>query len=58
MNAVYNALFVYPVPSNITYAWNLGVSAGIMLAVQIITGIILNTKEMKNLGEFQLLNLI
>ena len=41
LNAVYNALFVYPVPSNITYAWNLGVSAGIMLAVQIITGIIL-----------------
>lgn len=41
LNAVYNALFVYPVPSNITYAWNLGVSAGIMLAIQIITGIIL-----------------
>lgn len=41
LNAVYNALFVYPVPSNITYAWNLGVSAGIMLAVQIVTGIIL-----------------
>lgn len=41
LNAVYNALFVYPVPSNITYAWNLGVSAGIMLVIQIITGIIL-----------------
>jgi len=41
LNAVYNALFIYPVPSNITYAWNLGVSAGIMLAIQIITGIIL-----------------
>ena len=41
LNAVYHALFVYPVPSNITYAWNLGVSAGIMLAIQIITGIIL-----------------
>lgn len=41
LNAVYNALFVYPVPSNITYAWNLGISAGIMLAIQIITGIIL-----------------
>ena len=41
LNAVYHALFVYPVPSNITYAWNLGISAGIMLAIQIITGIIL-----------------
>jgi quinol-cytochrome oxidoreductase complex cytochrome b subunit len=41
INAVYNALVAYPVPTNITYAWNLGISAGIMLAVQIITGIIL-----------------
>lgn len=41
LNAFYNALMVYPVPSNITYAWNLGVSAGIMLFIQIITGIIL-----------------
>lgn len=41
LNTVYHALFVYPVPSNITYAWNLGISAGIMLAIQIITGIIL-----------------
>jgi len=41
LNTVYHALFVYPVPSNITYAWNLGISAGIMLAIQIVTGIIL-----------------
>ena len=41
LNVVYNSLMAYPVPSNITYAWNLGVSAGIMLFIQIITGIIL-----------------
>ena len=41
LNTVYNALLAYPVPSNITYSWNLGISAGIMLFIQIITGIIL-----------------
>ena len=41
LNVFYNSLIVYPVPSNITYAWNLGISAGIMLFVQIVTGIIL-----------------
>jgi len=41
VRGVYDALIIYPVPSNITYAWNLGVSAGIMLFGQIITGIIL-----------------
>ena len=41
LNIFYNSLMVYPVPSNITYSWNLGVSAGIMLIIQIITGIFL-----------------
>ena len=41
LNAVYEALFIYPVPANINYFWNLGISAGIMLMIQIITGIIL-----------------
>lgn len=41
LNVFYNSLIVYPVPSNITYAWNLGISAAIMLFIQIITGIIL-----------------
>ncbi len=41
LNTFYNSLITYPVPSNITYAWNLGISAAIMLVVQILTGIIL-----------------
>lgn len=41
LNTFYNSLITYPVPSNITYAWNLGISAAIMLIVQILTGIIL-----------------
>lgn len=41
LNIFYNALVSYPAPSNLTYAWNLGISAGVMLMVQIITGIIL-----------------
>ena len=41
LNVLYNSLITYPVPSNITYSWNLGVSAAIMLVIQIITGIIL-----------------
>ena len=41
LNTLYNSLFVYPAPSNITYAWNLGVSGGIFLMIQILTGIIL-----------------
>ena len=41
IGSLYNSLIIYPVPSNITYAWNLGISAGIMLFIQILTGIIL-----------------
>ena len=41
VNAFYNALVVYPAPANITYAWNLGVSAGLFLIIQILTGVIL-----------------
>ena len=37
----YNSLIAYPAPSNLTYFWNFGISAGIMLAVQLITGILL-----------------
>lgn len=41
VHAFYEALFVYPVPSNINYFWNLGISAGIMLVIQILTGVLL-----------------
>jgi len=39
---VYNAVGAgYPVPRNLNYFWNFGVLAGVALAIQIITGIIL-----------------
>ena len=31
----------YPVPRNLNYFWNFGVLAGLALAIQIVTGIIL-----------------
>ena len=31
----------YPVPRNLNYAWNFGVLSGLMLTIQIITGIVL-----------------
>lgn len=37
----YNELVIYPAPRNLNYWWNFGSLAGIMLMVQIITGIIL-----------------
>ena len=41
IKSIYNALIAYPVPLNISYFWNFGISAGILLFCQIITGIIL-----------------
>jgi quinol-cytochrome oxidoreductase complex cytochrome b subunit len=41
LNIFYNSLITYPVPSNISYFWNFGISAGIMLFIQILTGIML-----------------
>lgn len=38
---VYDSLFAYPAPSNLTYFWNFGIYALICLAIQIITGLIL-----------------
>jgi len=39
---VYNAVGKgYPVPRNLNYAWNFGVLAGLALAIQIVTGIVL-----------------
>jgi ubiquinol-cytochrome c reductase cytochrome b subunit len=39
---VYNAVGAgYPVPRNLNYWWNFGVLAGLALAIQIVTGIIL-----------------
>jgi len=36
-----NHLSIYPTPMNLSYAWNFGSLAGIVLASQIITGILL-----------------
>ncbi len=36
-----DSLVVYPTPKNLNYWWNMGSLAGVMLMVQIITGIIL-----------------
>lgn len=41
LKGIYDTLIVYPVPINISYFWNFGISAGILLFCQIITGIIL-----------------
>ena len=38
---VNEALVVYPTPKNLNYWWNMGSLAGIMLVVQIVTGIVL-----------------
>ncbi len=37
----YNELVVYPAPKNLNYWWNFGSLAGIILVVQIVTGVIL-----------------
>ncbi|TVQ32216.1 MAG: cytochrome b [Geminicoccaceae bacterium] len=37
----YNHLVVYPTPKNLNYWWNFGSLAGIMLIIQIVTGIVL-----------------
>ncbi|MDA1097377.1 MAG: cytochrome b/b6 [Proteobacteria bacterium] len=38
---VNEALVVYPTPKNLNYWWNMGSLAGVMLVVQIITGVVL-----------------
>nr|QFQ52426.1 cytochrome b [Paramoeba aparasomata] len=40
-STVYKTSIIYPVSSNITFSWNLGVSSGIMLFSQILTGLFL-----------------
>jgi len=37
----YRALYNYPVPINLNYFWNFGVLAGIVLGLQLVTGIFL-----------------
>lgn len=41
LSIVNNMLIDYPAPANISYLWNFGVLAGLVLVVQIITGIAL-----------------
>ena len=41
LNIFYKSSITYPVPSNLTFSWNLGVSSGIMLFSQIVTGLFL-----------------
>jgi len=38
---IYDSLFAYPAPINLTYSWNFGIFALVCLAVQIITGLAL-----------------
>ncbi len=40
----------YPVPRNLTYFWNFGVLAGIFLAIQIVTGIVLAMHYYSSVG--------
>jgi quinol-cytochrome oxidoreductase complex cytochrome b subunit len=41
VKVVYDLLINYPAPINLSYAWNFGISAGIFLVIQFITGILL-----------------
>jgi len=41
LSIIYNTAVVYPSPSNLTYLWNYGIYATIVLALQILTGVIL-----------------
>lgn len=48
---VYNAVGAgYPVPRNLSYAWNFGVLAGFCLVLQIVTGVILAMHYAANAG--------
>lgn len=48
---VYNAVGAgYPVPRNLNYFWNFGVLAGMFLAIQIVTGIVLAMHYAANAG--------
>jgi ubiquinol-cytochrome c reductase cytochrome b subunit len=48
---VYNAIGAgYPVPRNLSYAWNFGVLAGFCLVLQIVTGVILAMHYAANAG--------
>ena len=37
----YKEFVAYPAPKNLNYFWNFGSLAGVMLALQIVTGIVL-----------------
>nr|AFZ64050.1 apocytochrome b [Phalansterium sp. PJK-2012] len=41
LNMLYELIFTYPAPSNLSYFWNFGVYALVCLGIQIITGIVL-----------------
>ena len=41
LKTFYHFLVYYPAPSNITYAWNFGILAGVCLFIQILTGVTL-----------------
>ena len=41
LNLAYKSLYNYPVPVNLNYLWNFGVIGGILLAMQLFTGIFL-----------------
>ncbi|WP_337846449.1 cytochrome b/b6 [Sphingomonas sp.] len=48
---VYNAVGAgYPVPRNLNYFWNFGILAGMFLALQIVTGIVLAMHYAANAG--------
>jgi len=41
IGTIYESLFSYPAPVNLTYLWNFGIYALVCLAIQIITGLAL-----------------
>ena len=41
IKTIYDLIINYPAPINLSYAWNFGVSSGIFLIIQFITGILL-----------------
>ena len=43
-----NNLQIYPCPNNINYLWNIGFIIGLIIIIQIITGIILTGKNLRN----------
>jgi len=49
INIVSNHLIDYPTPSNINYFWGFGSLSGILLSIQIVTGLFLSMHYAPNI---------